>query len=49
MCAVKPQGMIPQVTEIRENFQNPNPYPPRRPTIYKLSDTLEKVHKYNTF
>lgn len=41
---VKPRGHIGSLTEIRENYQNPNPYPPSRPFIYKLADTLEKVH-----
>ena len=40
---VKPRGYINSLTEIRENYQDPNPYPPRRPFIYKLADTLEKV------
>ena len=41
---LKPRGHIGSLTEIRENYQNPNPYPPSRPPIYKLADTLEKVH-----
>ena len=44
---LKPEGYIPSITEIREKYQNPNdklPYPPRRPTIHRLYDTLEKVH-----
>ena len=41
---VKPRGHIGSLTEIRENYQNPNPYPPSRPFIYRLADTLEKVH-----
>ena len=40
---VKPRGYIGSLTEIRENYQNPNPYPPSRPFIYRLADTLEKV------
>ena len=39
----KPQGRINTVTEIREHYQDPNPFPPRRPIIYRLADTLEKV------
>ena len=46
---VKPRGHIGSLTEIRENYQNPNPYPPSRPFIYKLADTLEKVHILKIF
>ena len=38
--------MVPSVTEIRENFQNPNPFPPQRPVLYRIADTLEKVQLY---
>ena len=31
--------MINSVTEIRDRYQNPNPYPPRRPIIHRLYDT----------
>ena len=45
----KPGGTIPNVTEIRENYQNPNPMFPQRPMIHRLADTLEKVHQYIIF
>ena len=35
----KPRGIINSVTEIRDRYQNPNPYPPRRPVIHRLYDT----------
>ena len=40
----KPEGGLQTITEIREHFQDPNPFPPRRPIIFKLVDKLEKVH-----
>ena len=35
----KPRGIINSVTEIRDRYQNPNPFPPRRPVIHRLYDT----------
>ena len=43
---MKPEGNVRNVTEIRENYQDPNDFPPRRPIIHKLVDTLEKVYMY---
>ena len=40
VLCLKSSGYLPNVTEIRENYQNLNA---GRPIIYRLADTLEKV------
>ena len=43
---MKPQGAINNVTEIREKYQDPNPFPPRKPIMIRKDRnriTLEKV------